>query len=87
MKKSRQTLVIQGKLFKEKNETFHFVKYFGIAFISYIFIQQNTYKIYYKKSFLNPISTGGGGYNVPHGYIFVENSWTANDFKLKFCDF
>ena len=28
------------KLFKEKNETFHFVKYFGIAFINYIFIQK-----------------------------------------------
>ena len=39
-------------LFKEKNETFHFVKYFGIAFINYIFIQQNTYKIHYMQSFL-----------------------------------
>ena len=29
------------KLFKEKNETFHFANYFGIAFINYIFIQQN----------------------------------------------
>ena len=26
-------------------------------------------------------------YNVPQGYIFVENSWTANYFKLKFWDF
>ena len=40
------------KLFKEKNETFHFVKYFGKAFINYIFIQQNTYKIHYIQSFL-----------------------------------
>ena len=45
------------KLFKEKNETVQFVKYFGIAFInyifiSYIFIQENTYKIHYIKSFL-----------------------------------
>ena len=44
-------------LFKEKNETFHFVKYFGIAFINYIFIyytfiEQNTYKIHYIQSFL-----------------------------------
>ena len=30
---------------------------------------------------------GGMGTNVPQGYIFVENSWTANDFKLKFRDF
>ena len=30
---------------------------------------------------------GGGEYNVPQGYIFVKNPWTANDFKLKFCDF
>ena len=29
------------KLFKEKTETFHFVIYFDIAFINYIFIQQN----------------------------------------------
>ena len=35
----------------------------------------------------NPISTEGERYNVPQGYIFVENSWTKNDFKLKFCDF
>ena len=46
-----------AKLFKEKNETFHFLKYFGIAFINYIFIyyifiQQNTYKIHYIQSFL-----------------------------------
>ena len=40
------------KLFKEKNETFHFVKYFGIAFINYIFIQRNTCKIHYIQSFL-----------------------------------
>ena len=31
------------KLFKEKNETFHFVKYFGIAFINYIFIPMLSY--------------------------------------------
>ena len=41
----------------EKSETFHFVKYFDIAFINYIFIyyifiQQNTYKIHYIQSFL-----------------------------------
>ena len=41
---------------------------------------------------LYPISIGGGGdggggYNVSQGYIFVKNFWTANDFKLKFCDF
>ena len=30
---------------------------------------------------------GGMGTNVPQGYIFVENSWTANDFKLKFRNF
>ena len=41
---------------------------------------------------INPISIGGRGggwgwYNVPQGYIFVENSCTANDFKLKFSDF
>ena len=35
-----------------QNETFHFVKYFGIAFIIYIFIQQNTYKIHYMNYFL-----------------------------------
>ena len=28
------------QLFKEKNETFHFMKYFGIAFINYIFISK-----------------------------------------------
>ena len=30
---------------------------------------------------------GGKGGGVPHGYIFVENSWTANDLKLKLRDF
>ena len=39
--------------------------------------------------FFNPISTRGWGgqgegYNVPQRYIFVENSCTANNFKLKF---
>ena len=39
-------------LFNEKNETFHFVKGFGIAIINYIFKQQNTSKIDYIKSVL-----------------------------------
>ena len=46
------------KLFKgKKNEMFHFVKYSGIVFINYIFIfiEQDTYKIHYKKSFLKSL--------------------------------
>ena len=39
--------------------------------------------------FFNPIRTEGRGcwYNVPQGYIFFENCWASNDFKLRFCDF
>ena len=41
------------KLFKEKNETFHFVKYFGIAFINYIFIYIYIY-IYIHRHMFHP---------------------------------
>ena len=46
--------------------------------------------VIFAEEILSPISTGGkeeGGGGVPQGYNFVENSWTANDFKLKFCHF
>ena len=47
------------------------------------------YEVSPKNSILsiNPISTEGTGGDVPQGYIFVKNSWTANDFKLRFFDF
>ena len=32
------------------------------------------------------VGVEGGGVQWIKGYIFVENFWTANDFKLKFCD-
>ena len=36
---------------------------------------------------LTLLAPGVGVYNVPQRYIFVENTWKANDFKLTFCDF
>ena len=44
-------------------------------------------KVRTRKQNFSPISTGKGRYNVPQGHIFVDNSWTANDFKLQFCGF
>ena len=39
-------------LFRKKNGTSRFVKYFDIDYINYIFIQRNTYKIHYINYFL-----------------------------------
>ena len=58
-------------------------------------IGQEIIYIIYLSSFISSHESGimfggagwGVGTNVPQGYIFVENFWTANDFKLKFCDF
>ena len=60
-------------------------------------IGQEIIYIIYLSSFISSHESGimfggaGGGEGgwVPmcHRYIFVENSWTANDFKLKFRDF
>ena len=71
------------RMFMMKKKT-SLINIFNITLNTGIFSDKS--KIARVSPIFNPISTGGG-YNVPQGYIFVENSWTANDFKLKFCEF
>ena len=53
----------------------------------YVTLDKNFGKVRTRKQNFIPISTGKGRYNVPQGHIFVDNSWTANDFKLQVCKF